>query len=106
MLISTMTVGELKDALDDYADDTLVMLAHDYGDHCHTTAVECIAEVEEAEVEHRGAYGTYNIVDDDDDDDHYDDEDDRAAIEAEKAARAKKRKRVLVLFDATARDRF
>lgn len=47
----TMTVRELIEALEDFDDDTPVLLTSDYGDHCHTEQALGIDEVEQVEVE-------------------------------------------------------
>jgi len=46
-LDNSITVGELKDILEDYDDDMKVVKAYNYGDHCRTEVAETIGEPEE-----------------------------------------------------------
>lgn len=63
--IDTLTVGELKELLSEYDDDTLVMIGSQYGDYWQTTVADKIGEyqVNLAKVEYSEYHKTYKQAD-------------------------------------------
>ena len=49
MTIKTMTVAELRDALDGFDDDAPVVFACDYGDHSHTEQALAVRTADETD---------------------------------------------------------
>lgn len=43
--IRSITVQELREALEDFKPEDIVVFSHDYGDHCHTQAVGRIENI-------------------------------------------------------------
>lgn len=75
--LRTITVGELRDLLEDHADDVRVIIASDYGDRAHTEqALPLRGEVDTVTISESGYSSSgYAITDPDDDDEDSDDED-------------------------------
>ena len=59
---STMTVGELKEELNQYSDDAPVYFTYNYGDHCHTEVAQGITSIEEGAIKYSD-YHQMDIVD-------------------------------------------
>jgi hypothetical protein len=65
-----LTVGELKEMLEQYSDDTPVHISYNYGDHWHTHVAPKADMVEEVGI----VYSEYHNMDKLADDDDYDGE--------------------------------
>lgn len=81
-MLNTITVGQLKQMLDDFNDDAKIVFADDYGDYCHTTQALTIQSVyslkRDGQKLEKTAYSKsgYAIVNNYDDSDYDDEEDD------------------------------
>jgi hypothetical protein len=56
-----MTVGELREALEEFDEDTEVMLSYDYGDRSHTSVAEHIRQVHIRHVAWSGYLRMYEV---------------------------------------------
>jgi hypothetical protein len=52
ILKRTMTVAELREALEDYPDETKVFFSYNFGDYGRTTVAQPINDIEESEIEY------------------------------------------------------
>lgn len=64
-----MTVGELKEHLENYDDEMVVYFGYDYGDHWRTQVRKEISTVTEENLIHSSYHQMMKEADDDDDDD-------------------------------------
>jgi hypothetical protein len=73
--LNTMTVGDLRDLLEDFPDDARVIFTTDYGDYHHTKQALGIRSAESGHRVERSAYSNsgFALVGDDPDDDAEDD---------------------------------
>ena len=54
---NTMTVGELKEQLNQYSDDTPVYFTYNYGDHWRTEVAKSITSIEEGAIKYSDYLG-------------------------------------------------
>ena len=65
-IISSITVKEFKDMLDDYEDDMEIFFAHDYGDYWNTLVAKSINDVDVKEVQYSEYHRMNKVVDEED----------------------------------------
>ena len=61
----SLTVKELRDELENFPDDAVVLIVSDYGDHCHTQQAQPIESIDElgcSEVLEESAYSHSGIA--------------------------------------------
>ena len=64
-----MTVRELKDYLEGYDDDADVGFAYNYGDHCKTTVIQKINDLDEYGVKYSEYFRMNVMLDEEEDED-------------------------------------
>lgn len=69
----TLTVGALKQMLEDYDDADLVMVSHKAGDYWRTQLTSGIESIEEVEIEYSGYHNQFKLVEYDPDKEHDED---------------------------------
>lgn len=74
-----MTVKDLREALEDFDDDTPVVFQYNYGDHWRTEVAERVENVDEGEIVWSAYHRSPKVVDGDEQDEEQDEEQEERA---------------------------